>query len=116
MSAADRSDGEKAEEKAGKPGHKCIFSHEREIITAMREIRRRLDACRTRIGLLCGRDLVIVVNRGRNKVERFRGRIQDMYEAVFTVKDSEDKLNCCSYSDVLTKNIKFFNGETESQA
>ena len=44
MSAADRSDGEKAEEKAGKPGHKCIFSHEREIITAMREIRRRLDA------------------------------------------------------------------------
>ena len=109
MSAADRSDGEKAEEKAGKPGHKCIFSHEREI-------RRRLDACRTRIGLLCGRDLVIVVNRGRNKVERFRGRIQDMYEAVFTVKDSEDKLNCFSYSDVLTKNIKFFNGESEIQA
>ena len=93
MSAADRSDGEKAEEKAGKPGHKCIFSHEREIITAMREIRRTLDACRTRIGLLCGRDLVIVVNRGRNKVESFRGRIQDMYEAVVTVKDSQDKLN-----------------------
>ncbi len=75
----------------------------------MREIKRCMDACRTRIAALCGRELIVVVNRGRNKVEKFRGKIRDMYDAVFTV-ESENGLSCFAYSDVLTKNVKFLDG------
>ena len=68
-----------------------------------------MEACRARIALLSGRDLVVVVNRGRNKVEKFRGRIRDMYDAVFTV-EGEGGVSCFSYNDVLTKNVKFLDG------
>ena len=52
----------------------------------MREIKHCMEACRARIAMLSGRELVVVVNRGRNKVEKFRGKIRDMYDAVFTVE------------------------------
>ena len=59
--------------------------------------------------MLSGRELIVVVNRGRNKVEKFRGKIRDMYDAVFTV-EREDGISCFSYSDVLTKNVRFLDG------
>ena len=59
--------------------------------------------------MLSGRELIVVVDRGRNKVEKFRGKIRDMYDAVFTV-EREDGVSCFSYSDVLTKNVKFLDG------
>ena len=59
--------------------------------------------------MLSGRALIVVVNRGRNKVEKFRGRIRDMYDAVFTV-EGEGGVSCFSYNDVLTKNVKFLDG------
>lgn len=84
-------------------------SHAKGNTCAMREIKRCMDACRARIAMLCGRDLIVVVNHGRNKVEKFRGRIQDMYDAVFTVS-GDGKVSCFAYSDVLTKNVKFLDG------
>ena len=72
----------------------------------MREIVKKLDACRARISMLCGMDVIVVVDHGRNKVEKFRGKVRDLYDAVFTVA-SGDKLSCFSYSDVLTKNVRF---------
>ena len=59
--------------------------------------------------MLSGRELVVVVNRGRNKVEKFRGKIRDMYDAVFTV-EREDGVRCFSYSDLLTKSDRFLDG------
>ena len=59
--------------------------------------------------MLSGRELIVVVDRGRNKIERFRGKIRDMYDAVFTV-EREDGVSCFSYSDVLTKNVRFLDG------
>ena len=59
--------------------------------------------------MLSGRELIVVVDRGRNKIEKFRGKIRDMYDAVFTI-EREDGVSCFSYSDVLTKNVRFLDG------
>ena len=75
----------------------------------MRESKQCREAGRARIAMLSGRELVVVVNRGRNKVEKFRGKICDMYDAVFTV-EGEGGVSCFSYSDVLTKSVRFLDG------
>ena len=54
--------------------------------------------------MLSGRELIVVVNRGRNKVEKFRGKIRE-----FTV-EGEGGVSCFSYSDVLTKSVRFLDG------
>lgn len=87
----------------------CIFIDDRGNTRRVREIKHCMEACRARIAMLSGRDLVVVVNRGRNKVEKFRGKIRDMYDAVFTV-EGEGGVSCFSYSDVLTKSVRFLDG------
>lgn len=74
----------------------------------MREIVHGLDAAKKRVGLLAGRDLMLIVNRGRNKIERLYGRIDEVHEGIFTVREKEGKINSFSYSDVLTKSVRFF--------
>lgn len=79
----------------------------------MREIRHNFDITKDRIVRLQGLKLNIVVNRGRNRLVKYTGMIQDIYPNIFTVKiTSEDiPLQSFSYSDVMTKNIRFFQDE-----
>lgn len=74
----------------------------------MREIKYGLDAAKRRVGLLAGRDIVLVVNRGRNKIEKLYGHIDEVHDSIFTVKEKEGKISSFSYSDVLTKSVRFF--------
>lgn len=74
----------------------------------MREIVHGLQAAKKRVGLLAGRELILVVNRGRNKIEKLYGHIDEVHDGIFTLKDSEGKINSFSYSDVLTKSVRFF--------
>ena len=73
----------------------------------MREIRYGLDAAKKRVGLLAGRDITLVVNRGRNKIERLEGEIEATYPNVFTVRLADGGLSSFSYADVLSKNVLF---------
>lgn len=74
----------------------------------MREIVHGLQAAKRRVGLLAGREVILVVNRGRNKIEKLHGRIDEVHDGIFTLKDVEGKTNSFSYSDVLTKSVRFF--------
>ena len=74
----------------------------------MREIKKCLNAAKKRVGLLAGRDLVLVVNRGRNKIGKLHGRIDEVHDAIFTLRENEGKVSSFSYSDVLTGSVKFF--------
>lgn len=46
--------------------------------------------------------------QGRNKIEKLHGRIDEVHDSIFTLKEVEGKVNSFSYSDVLTKSVKFF--------
>ena len=79
----------------------------------MREIRHNFDITKDRIVRLQGLKLNIVVNRGRNRLVEYTGMIQDIYPNIFTVKITSEyiPLQSFSYSDVMTKNIRFFQDE-----
>ena len=49
-----------------------------------------------------GHNVVIYVDIGRNKVERYEGKIIDVYKYVWTFKTSTE-LKSFSYSDILSK-------------
>jgi len=60
----------------------------------------------------CGSEVVIQLDRGRNKVDIQHGVIQEAYPSVFTilVEDKEDdkpaQLLSFSYTDIITKEIR----------
>ena len=54
---------------------------------------------------LKGLDVNVVSNRGRNKIEKFSGRVENIYPAVFTIK-IDDGCKTYSYSDILCGNVK----------
>lgn len=74
----------------------------------MREIKFGLSVAKKRVSLLKGRDIVLVVNRGRNKIDKLHGHIDEVHESIFTLKEAEGKVSSFSYSDVLTGSVKFF--------
>ncbi len=79
----------------------------------MREIVHGLNLAKKRVGLLAGRDIIVVVNRGRNKIEKLYGKIDEVHDSIFTLKEREGKVSSFSYSDVLTKSVKFFPPEEQ---
>ena len=60
-----------------------------------------------RLNKLKGHPLIVKVNRGRNKIERYEGEIESTYPKVFTVRLTDGGLSSFSYADVLAKNILF---------
>ncbi len=60
-----------------------------------------------RVNKLKGMPLIVRVNRGRNKIERFEGKIEAIYPSVFTVRLSDGGLSSFSYADVMAKNVMF---------
>ncbi len=78
----------------------------------MREIVHGLQNAKRRVSLLAGREVTLVVNRGRNKIEKLHGRICDVYDGIFTLRETQGKVNSFSYNDVLTGSIRFFPPES----
>ena len=77
----------------------------------MREATDGMERTMVRIRLLAGLPLRIRVNRGRNKIEQFDGRIENVYPKIFTVRKTDGEISTFSYSDVVAKNIKFYKGQ-----
>ena len=76
----------------------------------MREIRYDISDTIKRVENLRGIELTLSVNKGRNKFFNYDGVVENLYRSIFTVRPLDDTipLQTYSYSDVLTKNIKFF--------
>lgn len=80
----------------------------------MREIKRDISAVKQKISCLVGKSLNFEINRGRNKLEHYKGYIKDAYPSIFTIqtkKDGEEELLSFSYNDILTHNVKIFNNK-----
>lgn len=77
----------------------------------MREIIYEMELSKKRVLLLKDKKIGFKVNKGRNKFITFDGYIDKLYPSIFTVKtiiDGKEIILSFSYSDVLTKNIMFF--------
>ena len=74
---------------------------------------REMLIAKKRIELLQGKDVVLKVNLGRNRMVEYTGRVEEIYQGIFTVRDTSDgKIYSYPYSDLITKNIKFYqNGQ-----
>lgn len=73
----------------------------------MREIKFGMDIAKKRVNLLAGKEIIILVNRGRNKMQKIIGSIDQIHESIFTVKEKEGKISSFSYNDILTKHVMF---------
>ena len=68
-----------------------------------------LDIIKGKIKELKGKDLKIRLNKGRNKIQFFNGKIDEVYSSVFVVQIYDsffDRLSC-TYQDVLCGDVKF---------
>lgn len=75
-----------------------------------------IENAKKRVSLLAGRNILIKVNKGRNKFIQFDGVIENVYPSIFTIKasiDDEDKIMSYSYNDILTKVVRFYPSESE---
>lgn len=54
-----------------------------------------------------GKDVVIKYNLGRNKFEKYKAKIKEVYNYIFVVELEESlELKSFTYSDIITKTIK----------
>lgn len=77
----------------------------------MNEVKHNIETTKMRVNILKGKDIRFQVNLGRNKLIEFDGYIDELYPQIFTVLadiDGKETTLSYSYSDVLTKNVKFF--------
>ena len=68
-----------------------------------------LEVVKEKIKELKGKDLKIRLNKGRNKIQFFNGKIDEVYSSVFVVQIYDsffDRLSC-TYQDVLCGDVKF---------
>ena len=72
----------------------------------MRKAGININVVKSQILSLKGREVEMDINRGRKKIDRVNGTIQDVYPSVFTIKVDE-KLQTFSYFDVLCGDIVF---------
>lgn len=68
------------------------------------DISRTIELVRKMKGL----DIMLEVNRGRNRIEEIEGVIENVYPAIFTIRNKEGEISSFSYSDILAKNILFY--------
>lgn len=55
------------------------------------------------------KEVFIKYSLGRNKVEKFNGKIKKLYNYIFTVENVDTKeLKSFTYSDVITKILKLY--------
>ena len=77
----------------------------------MRAIRRDLENVKTAMRNLEGKRMLLEINRGRNKIDKFEGVISKLYPAIFTVTEDSGKKQSYSYNDILSSNIKIYNAK-----
>ena len=68
-----------------------------------------INLIKEKIKLLQGKDVKIRLNKGRNKIQFFEGKIDELYSSVFIIKIYDsfyDRLSC-TYQDVLCGDVKF---------
>lgn len=73
--------------------------------------RKNLTICeiKSKILELKGHEVKMYVNRGRRKIFKFDGVIEDVYNSVFTVKNLQQALTMThtySYNDILCGEVK----------
>ena len=77
----------------------------------MREATVTLNETKDRVKRLKGLLIKFKVNTGRNRIIEFTGKIENTFPAIFTVRanlpDGESVITY-SYSDVLTKSVRFY--------
>lgn len=67
-----------------------------------------LDEIKSEVSLLKGKDVKLYINRGRRKILKFDGVIDNVYTSVFTVKEKIENTptRTYSYSDILCGDVK----------
>ena len=56
-----------------------------------------------------GKDVKIVCRGSRNKKEIYDGKIDEIYNYIFTIKSYDNSTKSFSYCDVLTNTVKIYN-------
>lgn len=64
-----------------------------------------IEKIKIMISSLKGKDVYVKVNVGRNKYEYYEGKIEDVYNNLFTVR-ANDLVKSFTFSDVLTKDVR----------
>lgn len=75
-----------------------------------------IDWAKRRVQTLIGRNITLKVNKGRNKFVTYNGTITNAYPSIFTVsacENDESKIVSYSYSDILTKTVRFYPLQSE---
>ena len=69
-----------------------------------------IEQIRGNLNNYIGKDVVIKYNLGRNKYEKYKAKITNLYNNIFSVEIKESKIKneikTFSYSDIITKTIK----------
>ena len=68
-----------------------------------------LDLIKTKVEELKGKDVKIRLNKGRNRIQFLKGKIDETYSSVFVIQIYDgifDRLSC-TYQDVLCGDVRF---------
>jgi len=65
-----------------------------------------IEQIRSKLNDHIGKQVVIKYNLGRNKYEKYKVVIKELYDNVFLVQLNTNEKKSFSYSDVLTNTIK----------
>ncbi len=75
----------------------------------MRQIKKNMDIIKQKVSSLQGVELGFVINKGRNKLENFDGKIESIYPSIFTVlPNGGGEILSFSYNDIVTRNVRIF--------
>lgn len=72
-------------------------------------MRRRainIQEVKQKIAELRGKNLSLAVNKGRNRITKLDGQIEDLFPSVFTFRAAAGDLVSFSYSDIICGDIK----------
>jgi len=75
----------------------------------MRTVSHNIEDVKRRIEGLKGKSLALSVNKGRKKVVKLDGVIEDVFPSVFTFRDAGGDIASFSYSDVICGDIVLAN-------
>ena len=66
-----------------------------------------IDSAKSYVESLVGKDVNVKVNRGRNKIKRYKGKISQAYDNVFIVELANDIFDriSCTYTDIVCGEI-----------
>ncbi len=64
-----------------------------------------IDKIKKDINSLVGKDVLVSVNVGRNKREKYYGKVLEVYPYLFTIK-VKDIIKSYTYNDILTKDVQ----------